>query len=128
METNAMNAPGMSGTETLVKDLSLPIFEAKVWMKLLGVVMIAYGVILVFTIFGIIFCWLPIWLGVLLFKAAGFAESARMTGEKLQLVESLRRIRTFFVINGVMMLISLAAMLLMFLMGGAAFLSGLGNM
>lgn len=128
MEANAMNAPGSTSTETFVKDLSLPLFEAKVWMKLLGVVMIVYGIIMLFTIVGIIFCWLPIWLGVLLFKAASYAESARMTGETLQLVESLRRIRTFFVINGVLMLVGLVAAVIGILASGAAFFSMFNNM
>jgi fatty acid desaturase len=51
----------------LIKEIAQPIFEAKGWMKFLGVLMIICGVLTACTIIGIIFAWPPIWLGVVLF-------------------------------------------------------------
>ncbi len=112
----------------LVKQLSLPIFEAKGWMKLLGVVLILNGIMAIFTIVGILICWLPIWLGILLFKSASLIETAQVTGEKMILVESLQKIRTYFTINGIMMLIVLAIIGISFLMMGGAMFALLDQM
>ena len=44
-----------------------PLYEARGWMKFLGIVMVIAGIFTAITIVGIIIAWLPIWLGVLLF-------------------------------------------------------------
>jgi len=54
---------------------------------------------------------------VLLFKAAGAADSAMFTGDKSRLIESLRHVKTFFIINGVMMLLIVAFVWLRILSG-----------
>lgn len=92
----------------LIREISQPMFQAKGWLKLLGVVMIVQGIFTALTIVGILIAWLPIWLGVLLFQAAGAAEGAQMAGSKTQLMESLWKLKTYFVINGVLMIIVLA--------------------
>lgn len=105
-----------------VKEVSLPLYQAKGWMKLLGVVMIVQGIFTALTIIGIIIAWLPIWLGVLLFQAASKAEAAQMAGQQVPLMESLNKIKTYFVINGVLMLIMLIiAGLAIIISGGAIF-------
>jgi len=113
--------------KALVQELSIPIYQSKGWMKFLGVMLIIDGVICIFTIVGILWCWLLIWLGVLLFKAAGSVELAQLHGEKLQLIESLRKIKTFFVINGVLMLIGLIFMVVMLIVSGGTILSLMDN-
>ncbi|UCG60671.1 MAG: hypothetical protein JSV52_10075 [Candidatus Zixiibacteriota bacterium] len=109
-----------------IKEISLPIYQAKVWMQLLGVVMIINGIIIAITIIGILVAWLPIWLGVLLFQAASSAESAQVTGNKHQLLESLRKLKTYFVINGVLMLITLIFIGFSILIAGAGLFSMMG--
>ena len=53
--------PGAPGGESqVVREVSAPLFEAKGWMKFLGVLMILYGVLMIMTIVGIVICWLPI--------------------------------------------------------------------
>ncbi len=109
--------------KALVQEISVPIYQSRGWMKLLGVVMIVQGIISIFTIIGILFCWLPIWMGVLLFKAASSVEGAQLVGDKVQLLESLRRIKTYFVINGVLMLIVLVFIAISLVISGGAMLS-----
>ncbi len=111
----------------LIKELSLPLFQSKGWMKLLGVVMIIQGIIMVFTIVGIIFCWLPIWLGLLLFKASTFIETAQYNGDKAQFLMSMQRIKTYFVINGVLMLIGLVGAAIALIISGGAMFSMMNN-
>ncbi len=115
----------------LIQELSVPLYQARGWMKLLGVVMIVQGVLSALSLVGLIIAWLPIWLGVLLFKAAGLIEGAQLSGDKMQMLESLRRLRTYFVINGVLMLIALifaGVMILMFGAGIFAMFSESGGM
>jgi hypothetical protein len=107
----------------LIQELSIPIYQSKGWMKFLGVMLIIDGVISIFTIVGILWCWLFIWLGVLLFKAANSVELAQLHGEKMQLIESLRKIKTFFTINGVLMLIGLIFLVIMLIVTGGTLLS-----
>jgi hypothetical protein len=59
-----------------IRAISEPLFRAKFWLQLVGVMMIIYGVLVAITIIGIIIAWLPIWMGVLLFQCAGQIERA----------------------------------------------------
>jgi len=111
--------------QAIVKEISLPLYRAKGWMQFLGIVMIIQGVLAALTIIGIIFAWLPIWLGVLLFKAAGAADSAAFTGEKYRLIESLASIKIYFIINGVMMLITVGFFAVVVFFSGMAAVMGL---
>ncbi|MCP4686037.1 MAG: DUF5362 domain-containing protein [bacterium] len=104
--------------QAVVKEISVPMYQAKGWLQFLAVMEILGGIMVAFTIIGIIFAWLPIWQGVILFKAASSAEAAAITGDKTQLVISLRQIKLFFMINGVVMLIGVGFSLLAFFFGG----------
>ena len=86
--------------------------------------MILNGLFAAITIIGIIIAWLPIWLGIVLFKAASAAQGAQFTGDKFQLIASLRNIKLYFLINGVLMLIALGFMAFAFFFGGMAALMG----
>lgn len=111
-----------------VKEVSIPLFQAKGWMKLLGVLLIISGIAYALTIFGIVICWLPIWMGVLLFKAADAAEAAELGGDKARLVDALGRLKTFFTIQGVLVLISLGFVLIAVVVGGGSMLAGLSGL
>lgn len=101
-ENNSLNQE-----KDLIQEVSLPIFKAKGWMKLIGIVSIIYGIAIIFTIVGIAICWLPIWLGILLLKASKSIEIAQINGDRQQLNVSLSNIKTYFVINGILLLIGL---------------------
>jgi len=109
--------------ETIIKELSLPIYQSRGWMKLIGVMSIIGGILAAFTIVGIIICWLPIWLGILLFKAGSAAEGAQLSGDKTKLLESLTRLKTYFVINGVLALIGVIIGAVSAIMTGGALFS-----
>lgn len=118
----------MSENNQLVRQLAEPLYNAKFWMKLMGVFMIIIGALYALTIVGIIVAWLPIWIGVLLFQAAGALERAYSTGNESDAIEGFGKLKTYFVINGVLLLISLAFVVIGILMGGAAALMSLGGM
>jgi len=114
--------------QDVIRELSVPIYQSRGWIKLLGVMMIIQGIITGLTIVGVLICWLPIWLGVLLFQAAGSVEAAQMTGNKSNLIQALGKLKTYFVINGVLMLVMLIGLGLMILFAGAGILTALSEM
>ncbi len=90
-----------------IKDLCEPLYQAKGWIKLLGILMIISGVILALTCFGIIFAWLPIWLGIALMGSATAVERAYLNQQGQDLVVALIKLKTYFTVMGVMMLIGI---------------------
>ena len=100
-----------------IQALSEPLYRAKFWMKLVGVMMIIYGALAALTIIGIIFAWLPIWMGVLLFQSAGQVEKAHSASDEQAMLISLAKLKTYFTITGVLTLIGLVIGLLGFVFG-----------
>lgn len=110
----------MEEEKQFIKDMSDPLNSSQVWLKLLGVLNIIQGVIAAMTIIGIIIAWLPIWMGILLFRAGSAIESARMSGDKTLFLKSQESLKTYFIINGVITLIMIVFMGMIF-MGGTFF-------
>ncbi len=54
----------------IVRELSAPLASGRGWIKFLGILSIVSGALGALSIIGILWAWLPIWLGVLLFQAA----------------------------------------------------------
>jgi len=79
----------------------------KGWLKLLGIVQIVFGILQAVTVFGIIWAWLPIWLGVILNSAGNKAQEYMEKGDETLLMEFTKKLKLYFIINGIMMLISL---------------------
>jgi hypothetical protein len=96
----------------LVRDLSMPLASGSGWMKFLGIMFIISGILAAITIAGIIVAWLPIWIGVLLLQASSAIERANVGGEEADFRMALSKLRTYFVILGVLMLIYLAMIVL----------------
>jgi hypothetical protein len=87
----------------LVEELSTPIFQARGWLKLLGVVTILSGIPSAFVLVGI----LQIWVGVLLFQAGSSIESASRFGDKFAFLRSMGSLKTYFIIQGVLAVIGI---------------------
>ncbi len=108
----------------LIKEVSIPVYQARGWMKLIGILMIIAGVFYALTIVGIIIAWLPIWMGVVLYQAGSSSEQAYFNGDKYSLLTSLNKLKLYFTIMGIMTLISIVLMVIMLiavLAGGLAF-------
>jgi hypothetical protein len=114
-------------SEDLVKRLSVRAAGSAGWMKFLGVLSIIQGIFLVFTIWGILICWLPIWIGVILFKAAGDAEMASR-GAPTQLEGFLEKINRYFLIQGILALIGIVVGLVFLFVFGVAAIMGLAGL
>lgn len=108
-----------------IRELSLPIHQSKGWLKFLGVMSIIYGVFAAFTIVGILFAWLPIWVGILLWQAATSVERAQVSGDKEKFLESLNKLKTYFIIQGILGVIGILGILVAISMGILGALLGL---
>ena len=104
----------------MVQELSIPIYQARSWLKFLGVLSIIGGVGQALSIVGILFAWLPIWMGVLMFQAGSNIESAAQFGDKFAFLRSMGGLKTYFVLQGVLSLLgiflALAMLCIMFVL------------
>ncbi len=110
-----------------IRELATPLYGAKGWLKLLGVLSIVYGVASALTIVGIIIAWLPIWMGVLLFQSAGAIDIAFNSEDEVSLMKAMGKLKTYFTIMGILALFGLVFGFLAILMGGAGMLAGLAG-
>ena len=112
---------GTQDNTAAIREVSLPIYQTKGWLRLLGVLSIISGVMSAMSIVGILFAWLPIWVGVLLLQSASSIERAHVTGSKEVLFDSLGKLKMYFMIQGVTTLIGLIfgaiALFMVFFMG-----------
>lgn len=90
-----------------IQELSFPIYQARGWLKFLGVLSIIGGVIQAISIVGIIIAWLPIWMGILMFQAGSSIDSAGQFGDKFAFLRSLGNLKTYFVLQGVLTVIGI---------------------
>ena len=77
---------------------------------------------------GILYAWVPIWLGVLINGAANKMDMAYHTGNKQAFIEAQQKLNTFFVINSVIILITIVLTVLFFVAFFAGAFSGYMDM
>jgi len=94
-------------SEMNITNISQPIYEAKFWLKLMGIFSILNGALMALSVFGIIIAWLPIWLGVVSLKAAKASEVAHLQADAVALLETNQRLKTAITIMGVIQLLML---------------------
>jgi len=80
---------------------------------------IIQGALTAITIVGILIAWLPIWIGVLLLQSAGAAQRSQAQDDANALIEALSRLKTYFVIQGVLYLIGIALVVVYIVFFGA---------
>jgi len=107
----------------IIREVSFPLYGCKGWMKFLGVMSIIGGALQALSIFGIIIAWLPIWTGILLFQSASAIQQAHEADSKDAMRRSLSKLKTYFIITGVLTLILIIVFGLMLCFGflGAGF-------
>ncbi len=94
------------------------------WLKFVGIATVASAVPMALTIFGIVIAWLPIWLGVLLIQAG----SAAQRGDERELLRMVEKLKTYFIVQGLLILLGIAAVVLITMFFGAFFLEALEMM
>lgn len=120
-------APRQAADTIRVQDAATPLFEAKGWMKLFAVLAIIGGALQALTIVGILFAWLPIWMGVLLWQSADAADKAHASGNAEQFMVSQKKLKTMFTVYGIVTIIGLIIGVVVLLIFGAAMFSAIQN-
>lgn len=92
---------------SIVREMGLPLLESKGWIKFLGIVSVIQGIVAIFSIIGILIAWLPIWIGVLLYQSATILERAYQSGDKNTYHRAMAKLRTYFMIQGILTLIGI---------------------
>jgi hypothetical protein len=109
---NVPPVPAQQDTR-LIQELSAPIYQARGWLKFLGVLSIIGGIGQALSIVGILVAWLPIWMGVLMFQAGSSIDSASLFGDKFAFLRSLGNLKTYFVLQGILVLIGIILAVIM---------------
>lgn len=105
--------PGYSGDA--IAEIRQAASQMAGWLKFVGVVNIISGALTAISVVGIIIAWIPIWMGVLLFQSGSSANNA-MAGQRTdELVNVVRKLKTYFIINGVLIIVGVAIVILVFL-------------
>jgi hypothetical protein len=84
----------------------------KGWMKFMGIVQIVAGAINALSIIGILWAWIPIWIGIVLVQAGSRTGEYAEKGDPAALEAMTGKLKTYFVISGVLMIVSIAIGLL----------------
>lgn len=90
-----------------VANVMRPLDDAAGWMKLIGTLGIIYGVLIALTIVGLIIAWLPIWMGILINRAANESRAASVSGDEARARAATQSLSTMFKVQGVLVLVGL---------------------
>lgn len=122
------DSTGSQGAKRVTGELSglaEPLYRASGWIKFLGVLTIIQGVFVALSIWGILICWLPIWLGVLLLGAANKIRMSCETNNPEVFHASMEDLGKYFRILGVIAVVSIGIAVLAILAAVAAAVFGL---
>jgi len=114
-----MDQPVQVQNPVLVK-LALSAKNMSVWAKFIGIVNIIAGALTAISIVGIIIAWLPIWMGVILFQAGSRADEAHASKRYDQLIPMMDKLRIYFLVQGILVIVGIAVMILSFIIFGAS--------
>ncbi|MFQ5584705.1 MAG: DUF5362 family protein [Calditrichia bacterium] len=120
--------PGEGPDAMVLKNLKQTASDMSGWLKFLGIVNIISGALSAITIVGIIYAWLPIWMGVLLLQAGNSATNARFGGSNEELIVVMQKLKTFFILTGVLMIIAFAITIIALITVGAGLIPFISNL
>ncbi|MCG5547570.1 DUF5362 family protein [Halorhodospira halochloris] len=105
-----------------IYDIVQPLYRAKPWINLVGFMLLLIGVLQVIMVsiavavqgglasligflFGLLLAAPLVWPGVVLIKAASALDDAHLNGDNQALADAMSKLKTYFTIVGVLMLI-----------------------
>ena len=118
------SSTGSFAKNGIIQDLGQNIVRYNIWIKILAITTIIQGIILVCTIIGILVAWLPIWTGIVLWKMSNNFKNAVNTGETVEFETALSRMRLFFKLSGITILLTIMFYIFIAIFG-VSVLSGL---
>jgi hypothetical protein len=79
----------------------------KGWMKFMGIMNIIAGALNALSLVGILWAWIPIWVGVILVGAGSKADEFAQRGDAASLEAMTGKLKSYFTISGILMIVSM---------------------
>jgi hypothetical protein len=92
---------------SLVHYLDEPLWRVKGWIQLMGILFMLNGILMVLSLWGILLCWLPFWLGLTLMSAAKNIRAAAEFNDQRLMRMALDKLGLYFKINGILIVLGL---------------------
>ncbi len=89
-----------------------PLHDAAGWMIFIGWFNLIFGILYALTIIGLLFAWIPIWIGICLKNAGESLKAGYPANDPRQLFRASSNLATTFKIVGVMCIIYLVLIVL----------------
>ena len=93
-------------------ELLKPLINNRKWLNIVGVIAIGTGFLYIVSIVGILVCWIPIWLGVLLFQTSSNLEKFELSGNEENATLGLAKLVLFFKFVAIVSIASLVISLI----------------
>ncbi len=77
------------------------------WLKFFGIINIIIGTLQAITIIGIIFAWIPIWIGIVALQAGSLAEKAKVEKKEENIVLFHNKIGFLFKLIGIFIIVGI---------------------
>ena len=90
--------------------------KSKGWLKFLGIVLIVAGGLQALSIVGILFAWLPIWMGALLVQAGNLAAKISTERDMNALPDLMSKLRAYFTIQAIVIVASIVVAILIIIL------------
>jgi ABC-type Na+ efflux pump permease subunit len=98
------------------------------WMKFIGIMTIIGGALNALSIVGLLWAWIPIWLGIVMVQAGSRAGEYADKGDMASLEGLTGRLKTYFTLSGIMLIIVLAVSVLAGIIGAVLLAAGVLSM
>lgn len=111
-----MDAPSSAPVagRTTEMDVLQPLLEIRGWMRFLAWLAIAAGALQCLSIVGVLWGWIPIWIGVLLLRSVERLERGQTAGDANDLRAGVQSLATAIQVKAVLALIGLLVTALVF--------------
>ncbi len=126
------DAGSMPPPDDWLHRLLMPAYETKGWLKFLGAASVIVGGINALSIVGILWAWVYVWLGILLWQAGDRADQAHGRHDPFMLEQYLQKLKTVIMIAGVTtaigVLLAVFGLLIVLSVGWMSFVTAIREM
>ena len=83
-----------------ISGLIFPLYQSLFWVRLFATCLVFYGALITVTGIGVLFAWVPIWIGMLLLLAAKAISLAYKENDQQAFMQFMSRLKTIFTLLG----------------------------